>query len=94
MERMGTLYSIINNKYLSGVRRDSACSFTPADAVVHLHPAVFADVDRHHLTPQQQSLHQHPGEGGHEEEVQQGRHQQTCPLVDRRDMALTWFASP
>jgi len=43
--------------------------FTPADDIVELHPAVLTDVDRHDFAPQQKTLHEHPGEGGHEEEV-------------------------
>lgn len=44
--------------------------FTPADDVVERHPAVLADVDCDNFAPEQQALHQHPGEGGHEEEVE------------------------
>lgn len=43
--------------------------FTPANHVVELHPAVLTDVDGHNFAPEQQALHQHPGEGGHEEEM-------------------------
>lgn len=36
---------------------------------------ILAKVDRHYFAPKQQALHQHPAEGGHEEEMQQGCHQ-------------------
>lgn len=49
---------------------------TPANDVVELHPVVLADVDRHHFAPEEEALHQHPGEGGHEEEMQQSRDQE------------------
>lgn len=50
------------------------CVVTPANDIVELHPTVLADVDGHHLAPEEEALHQHPGEGGHEEEMEQGGH--------------------
>lgn len=50
------------------------CNVTPANYIVELHPAVFADVDRNHFTPEKEALHQHPRKGGHEEEMEQCGH--------------------
>lgn len=57
---------------------------TPANEVVVLHVLVLAQVDRHHFAPEQQSFHQHPAEGSHEEKVQQGRHQGAGHLTGSR----------
>lgn len=65
-------------------------NFTPANDIVELHPAVFADVDRHNFAPEQQALHQHPGEGGHEEEVEQCSHHEACYLQDSNLQERRW----
>lgn len=39
---------------------------TPADEIVVLHVPIFIQVDCNHFAPEQQSLHQHPAECGHE----------------------------
>lgn len=50
------------------------CIVTPANYIVELHPTVLTDVDGNHFAPEKEAFHQHPREGGHEEEMEQGRH--------------------
>lgn len=54
--------------------------FTPADDIVELHPTILADVDGHHFAPEKKALNQHPGEGGHEEEMEKCCHHEACCL--------------
>lgn len=60
-------------------------SVTPANDIVELHPTVLADVDGNHFAPEQEAFHQHPGEGGHEEEMQQRRHDVAGDLQVHRE---------
>lgn len=53
---------------------DGTCIVTPANYIVELHPTVLTDVDGNHFAPEKEAFHQHPREGGHEEEMEQGGH--------------------
>ena len=58
--------------------------FTPADEIVIFHVSILAQVDRHHLAPEQQTLHQHPAKCRHEEEMKQRRHERARHLQTHR----------
>lgn len=42
---------------------------TPADEIVVLHVPIFIQVDCNYFAPEQQTLHQHPAECSHEEQM-------------------------
>lgn len=57
-----------------------AGGLTPACGIVEHHPGAWAQAHSHHLAPQQQALHQHPGEGNQKEEVHCSRNGHTRHL--------------